>query len=50
VGRPSLTKKIRISLTKKIRISRSAAADLCGDVLDWTRDSWWFRAWPGLYA
>ena len=37
-------------LTKKIRISRSAAADLCGDVLDWTRDSWWFRAWPGLYA
>jgi hypothetical protein len=37
-------------LTKKIRISRSAAADLCGDVLDWTRVSWWFRAWPGLYA
>jgi len=37
-------------LTKKIHISRSAAADLCGDVLDWTRDSWWFRAWPGLCA
>ena len=25
-------------LTKKIPPSRSAAADLCGDVLDWTRD------------
>jgi|HubBroStandDraft_1064217.scaffolds.fasta_scaffold1827138_2 hypothetical protein len=37
-------------LTKKIRISRSAAADLCGGVLDWSRDSWWFRAWSGLYA
>jgi len=26
------------NLTKKIPPSRSAAADLCGDVLDWTRD------------
>ena len=31
------------------RVSRSAAADLCGDVLNWTRDSWWFRAWSGRY-
>jgi|HubBroStandDraft_2_1064218.scaffolds.fasta_scaffold230182_2 hypothetical protein len=45
-----LDRLINRPLTKKIRISRSAAADLCGDVLDWTRDSWWFRAWPGLYA
>jgi hypothetical protein len=22
----------------------------CGDVLDWTRDGWWFRAWSGLCA
>ena len=26
------------ALTKRIPPSRSAAADLCGDVLDWTRD------------
>jgi hypothetical protein len=26
-------------------LGRCAAADLCGDVLDWTRDGWWFRAW-----
>ena len=36
-------------LTKKIPPSCSAAADLCGDMLDWTRDSWWFRAWSGRY-
>jgi len=34
-------------LTKRIPPSRSAAADLCRGVLDWTRDGWWFRAWPG---
>ena len=36
-------------LTKKIPPSCSAAADLCGDMLNWTRDSWWFRAWSGRY-
>ena len=34
-------------LTKKIPPGRSAAADLCGDVLGWARDGWWFRAWSG---
>src|SRR5205807_4289260 len=37
-------------LTKRIPPSRSAAADLCGSVLDWTRDGWWFRAWLGRYG
>jgi hypothetical protein len=50
VHSPGLVPGATDLLTKKIRISRSAAADLCGDVLDWTRVSWWFRAWPGLYA
>jgi hypothetical protein len=36
-----------VALTKRILLSRSAAADLRGDVLDWARDGWWFRAWPG---
>jgi hypothetical protein len=38
-----------IALTKKIRVSCNAAADLYGDVLNWTRGSWWFRAWSGRY-
>jgi len=29
-----------VALTKRIPPSRSAAADLCGSVLDWTRDGW----------
>ena len=44
VGFPSQRGEI---LTKKIRVSCSAAADLCGDVLNWTRGIWWFRAWSG---
>ena len=42
---PNIT--LAIVLTKRIPLSRSAAADLCGSILGWTRDGWWFRAWLG---
>ena len=42
--------KAALLLTKRIPPSRSAVADLCGSVLDWTRDGWWFRAWLGRYG